>query len=355
LSELTEQAVITGDKDISENIQYAIHVSETGKRFANVVEMEQYRNLERLKNDVIRDNIQRVTDVSETTKKFADVVDIEKYQRLIDEVAYPANINEPQLRTLPGKVLVKSELNDVLQKPILSKLSLYNRVDETQDKTISKNIQQTTEAIETTRRFVDIIGIEQYRTLKRMRNDINHYIQQKANISETARRLTNVIDIEQYRNLKTRNNTINENQMQFITTANKIQTVKAYATGGILTKPHIGIVAEAGPEAIIPLSTRMRARALALYEEIGRRLGVRPYAEGGFAGALTQNREQKIPVSLTPSLAMPGSATINLNFDLTGLVRQVVIESREDIDGAVDRIADAIANNLRAVFQNMTK
>lgn len=128
-----------------------------------------------------------------------------------------------------------------------------------------------------------------------------------------------------------------------------------HATGGILTRPHLGLVAEAGPEAIIPLSTRMRARALALYEETGRRLGVRPYAEGGFAGALTQNREQKIPVSFTPSFATLGPATINLNFDLTGLVRQVVIENREDIDGAVDKITDAIANNLRSVFQNMTK
>jgi len=99
----------------------------------------------------------------------------------------------------------------------------------------------------------------------------------------------------------------------------------------------------------------MRARALALYEETGKRLGVRPYADGGFAGVITKSQEQKIPVSFTPSLAMPGPATINLNFDLTGLVRQVVIESREDIDGAVDRIADAIANNLRSVFQNMTK
>jgi len=116
-----------------------------------------------------------------------------------------------------------------------------------------------------------------------------------------------------------------------------------YAIGGILTRPHLGMVAEAGPEAIIPLSARMRARAMDLWLETGRRLGVRPYEEGGFAGAFT------------PSLATPGPATINLNFDLTGLVGQVVIENREDIDGVVDRIADTIANNLRSVFQNMTK
>lgn len=146
-----------------------------------------------------------------------------------------------------------------------------------------------------------------------------------------------------------------KNVMKNVFNADTMTVVKPYAHGGILTRPHLGMVAEAGPEAIIPLSARMRARALALYEETGRRLGVRPYEEGGFAGALTQNREQKIPVSFTPSLAMPGPATINLNFDLTGLVRQVVIERREDIDGAVDKITDAIANNLREVFQNMTK
>ncbi len=117
------------------------------------------------------------------------------------------------------------------------------------------------------------------------------------------------------------------------------------AIGGIFSRPHTALVAEAGPEAIIPLSVGMRSRALALYEETGRRLGVRPYAEGG----------EKIPVSFTPSLAVPGFATINLNFDLAGLVGQVVIEKREDIDSAVDKITDAIANNLRAVFQNMTK
>ena len=135
----------------------------------------------------------------------------------------------------------------------------------------------------------------------------------------------------------------------------ELRAMPKRAIGGIYSRPHTALVAEAGPEAIIPLSARMRARALALYEETGKRLGVRPYADGGFAGVIPESQEQKIPVSSVPSLALPGPATINLNFDLTGLVRQVVIESREDIDGAVDRIADAIANNLRAVFQNMTK
>ncbi len=128
-----------------------------------------------------------------------------------------------------------------------------------------------------------------------------------------------------------------------------------HAIGGILTRPHLGLIAEAGPEAIIPLSARMRDRAMDLWLETGRRLGVRPYAEGGLVGTTTEGWREKIPVSSVPSLAMPGPATINLNFDLTGLVGQVVIESREDIDGAVDRIADAIANNLRSIFQNMTK
>lgn len=129
----------------------------------------------------------------------------------------------------------------------------------------------------------------------------------------------------------------------------------AHAVGGFLTRPHYGLVAEAGPEAIIPLSTRMRARAMDLWLETGRRLGARPYAEGGLVGTMTEGWREKIPVSSVPSLALPGPATINLNFDLTGLVRQVVIESRDDIDDAVDRITDTIANNLRAVFQNMTK
>lgn len=57
-----------------------------------------------------------------------------------------------------------------------------------------------------------------------------------------------------------------------------------HASGGLFRKPHFGLVAEAGPEVIIPLSSRMRTRAFDLWQQAGQHLGVRPYASGGFAG-----------------------------------------------------------------------
>lgn len=49
-------------------------------------------------------------------------------------------------------------------------------------------------------------------------------------------------------------------------------TVKKHASGGILTEPHLGLVAEEGPEAWIPLDGS--ANAASLWEQTGRALGV---------------------------------------------------------------------------------
>jgi TP901 family phage tail tape measure protein len=67
--------------------------------------------------------------------------------------------------------------------------------------------------------------------------------------------------------------------------------VKLYANGGIINSPHWvdggrGIAGEAGPEAIIPLSYNRRARGLELWHQVGRMLGVRMYANGGFTRSL---------------------------------------------------------------------
>ncbi|GAB2558175.1 transglycosylase SLT domain-containing protein [Gracilibacillus alcaliphilus] len=58
----------------------------------------------------------------------------------------------------------------------------------------------------------------------------------------------------------------------------------AYANGGMINRPHLGLVGEAGPEMIIPLSENRRNRAMDLYNQTGQMLGVRPYANGGQVG-----------------------------------------------------------------------
>lgn len=74
-------------------------------------------------------------------------------------------------------------------------------------------------------------------------------------------------------------------------------SISKRALGGIFQRPHLGLVAEEGPESIIPLSARLRPRALALWQETGRRLGVRQYATGGI---------------IAPALATVGGNNINV-------------------------------------------
>ncbi len=116
-----------------------------------------------------------------------------------------------------------------------------------------------------------------------------------------------------------------------------------HAEGGILTRPHLGMVAEAGPEAIIPLSSRMRSQALNLWEQTGRQLGVMPYADGGFAGQL--------PAVTNNSLGTP---EINLNFDLAGLVGQIIVQGKDDLDKSVDEAIAIIASRLKAIIDNLS-
>ena len=119
------------------------------------------------------------------------------------------------------------------------------------------------------------------------------------------------------------------------------EPVTAHALGGILTRPHLGLVAEAGPEAVIPLSARLRPRALELWRETGRRLGVQQFEFGGFTA----------PVAVAG--AGMGAPTINLNFDLAGLVGQITVQGREDLEQSADQIATLIAAKLKAIFYNL--
>lgn len=65
-----------------------------------------------------------------------------------------------------------------------------------------------------------------------------------------------------------------------------------HANGGLISKAHLGLVGEAGPEMIIPLSNARRGRAMSLYQQTGQMLGVKPYANGGMVGGSTLPPEQ---------------------------------------------------------------
>ncbi|SHK92892.1 hypothetical protein [Desulforamulus aeronauticus] len=110
--------------------------------------------------------------------------------------------------------------------------------------------------------------------------------------------------------------------------------VDGHANGGILYRPHLGLVAEAGPEAIIPLSSRMRSRALGLWQQAGEYLGVRPYATGGLVGIMP-----------TPIVAGGGvNVTVPVNVNLQVSSENIDYETIKNEVGW--RIAKSVKNAL---------
>lgn len=114
--------------------------------------------------------------------------------------------------------------------------------------------------------------------------------------------------------------------------------VEQHALGGFFSRPHLGMVAEAGPEAIIPLSSSMRSRAMALWQHAGEYLGVRPYGEGGIIGS--------IPVVAGVS----GGAT-----NVTVPVQVSISINNTDIDynALKEEVGWQVANGIRKALENM--
>ncbi|WP_152679656.1 hypothetical protein [Paenibacillus sp. IHB B 3415] len=96
---------------------------------------------------------------------------------------------------------------------------------------------------------------------------------------------------------------------------------KKYADGGLISSPHMGLVGEAGPEMIIPLSRQRSQRGRALWEQAGSLLGVRPYADGGAVGM-----RSSIPVAKTLAQAPAAIRDIvieNINIDFGELAKGI--------------------------------
>ncbi|WP_156949667.1 hypothetical protein [Paenibacillus sp. FSL R7-269] len=97
---------------------------------------------------------------------------------------------------------------------------------------------------------------------------------------------------------------------------------KKYADGGLISSPHMGLVGEAGPEMIIPLSRQRSQRGRALWEQAGNLLGVRPYANGGAVGM----RSSGVPVAKTLAQTPASTRNIvieNINIDFGELAKGI--------------------------------
>ena len=138
-----------------------------------------------------------------------------------------------------------------------------------------------------------------------------------------------------------------------------------HADGGIMTRPHMGLVAEDGAEAIIPLTGKRRERGLALWEQTGRLLGVSEYGDGGISG---EPEEPPEPIGdnggggSDPAPIAPAGVTIeNLTFEVNidGADAQdpqsLVDAIRENVRGMTDEIAYQLATALQQTYANTPK
>lgn len=154
----------------------------------------------------------------------------------------------------------------------------------------------------------------------------------------------------------------------FTSGVNAALGIEAHATGGILTTPHLGLVAEDGPEAIIPLGSKRRSRGIALWEEAGALLGVQPYAEGGIVGGLFGEDVSTSPQPLVPFSSVPekssggavisvpvtvNGVTFHLHVDGSGDASDIIATVKEHLGELTDEIAGHIAKSLTQVFSNM--
>ncbi len=144
-----------------------------------------------------------------------------------------------------------------------------------------------------------------------------------------------------------------------------------HAEGGVFGNPHLGLVAEDGPEAIIPLGSKRRERGIDLWMQAGAMLGVSQYAEGGIIGKSKyssdlfrnsedsedsrESSENKIGISVDTGGSRNVQVSVNMSpvFEISNdnpdtvmkLIRSQFKELTNDMTAEIARrVADSFAN-----------
>jgi tape measure domain-containing protein len=144
-----------------------------------------------------------------------------------------------------------------------------------------------------------------------------------------------------------------------LTTSKGKGSILEHAYGGIITKPHMGIVAEDGAEGIIPLSPSKRQRGLDLWQRTGELLGVRAYEDGGIVGEepdeipvapatgrAGQNITIKVEVKAEPKFTIEGGGDNTDENKVVAILKAYIREMTDDI-------GDELAERLARIFANM--
>ena len=144
-----------------------------------------------------------------------------------------------------------------------------------------------------------------------------------------------------------------------LTTSKGKGSILEHAYGGIMTKPHMGIVAEDGAESLIPLSPSKRQRGLDLWQRTGELLGVRAYEDGGIVGEepeeipvasatgkAGQNITIKVEVKAEPKFTIEGSGDNTDENKVLAVLKAYIREMTDDI-------GDELAERLARIFANM--
>lgn len=115
-----------------------------------------------------------------------------------------------------------------------------------------------------------------------------------------------------------------------VNTMGPAQSPYASANGRIATHPMLSTLCEEGyPEAIIPFNPARRGRALDLWQQTGKALGVMQNANGGIYGTLPSN--PKVAVSASMMSSILGWAKINTGKD-DKLSEKIVEQAQKTLD-----------------------
>lgn len=141
---------------------------------------------------------------------------------------------------------------------------------------------------------------------------------------------------------------------------NDLKFVKKRAAGGIINQAHLGIIGEAGPEAIIPLSGTNKHRGISLWQQAGEMLGMLPkHAQGGVFGGSTdyksmfEEAENKKETTLGNITISIGGMNFTFTGDGTGEKESIIGTIRQQMPEIANEVAETIAKELQKLLPNM--